>query len=135
MLAEIGNRHVRAFARKQHGHRAAYARIAAGDQRVHALELAAALVAWRLIARRLLHLAFLARLFQMLAAHGRGRFLAVRAGCRGRGRRLAFLGLLVRCVLLALDVLLLGNGFSHGGRGFLVGFLHGAASFEIKKPL
>src|SRR5690606_34574796 len=61
MLAEIGDGDIRALAREQHRHRAADAGIAAGDERHHALELAAAGIARRHIARLRIELVLLPR--------------------------------------------------------------------------
>ena len=52
VLVEIGDRDVGALAREQHGHRPADARIAAGDDRAEAGELAASVVVGRAEPRR-----------------------------------------------------------------------------------
>src|SRR6185437_5157545 len=66
IFLEIGNRHVGAFARHQHRHRAADAGIPAGDQHDLVLEFAAAPIERRGVARRGIELMLLPRLFQML---------------------------------------------------------------------
>src|SRR5690606_28008724 len=59
MLAEVGDEDIRALAGEQHRHRAADAGIAAGDDRSHALELAAAGIARREVARLRIELVLL----------------------------------------------------------------------------
>ena len=82
VLGQVHDRDVRAFAREQHRHRAADAGIAAGDDRGHAVELAAAGVVRREEARFEVQLVLVAGLVEVLRGQFR-RFLA-KAGLRRR---------------------------------------------------
>ena len=99
VLVEIGDGDVGAFAREQHGHGAADAGIAAGDQRHLALQLARALVEGRVVHRRRVELGLDAGLLQVLLGKRRLGIVA-RAGLR---RRVLVLGL-ERALLLGLDL-------------------------------
>ena len=118
VLVEIGDRHVGALARVQHGHRAADTGIAAGDQRDLVLELLGALVMRRVVHRRELEFRFVSGLLEMLLRQRR-------CGIDPRARLhrlrlcLTLALLLVSAVDLALDGTLLLAGLF---RFFLEGF-------------
>src|SRR5690606_27151495 len=119
VLVEVEDRHVRALAREQHRHRAADARIGAGHDGLHAVELAAAGVAGRLEPGRQVEFAFVPGLVDVLRRHPHR--LAPRPGL---GRRLA--PALARAArVLAFDHVLqraLAARGAAGGRGAGTGF-------------
>src|SRR5690606_31249185 len=117
VLAEVGNGDVGALAREQHRHRAADAGVAAGDQRHHAVELAAALVVGREEARLRIERVFLPglalallrqRVLRLPARPGLHRRLGL-AGLFGGLLRSLLRGLLLRVpgIDVALDGALL----------------------------
>ena len=101
VLVEVDDRHVGAFAGEQHGHGAADARVAAGDEGRHAFELAAAAVVGRHERAAQPSSALVAGLGLVLRRQSRR--LAARAGLdRGPGFLLA-LARGVAGILAALD--------------------------------
>ena len=138
MLAQVDDGDVGAFAREQHRDRAADAGVAAGDQRGHALELAAAAVVRRQEVRLGIELLFAAGFLQVLRRQRILRLLGLRRRLVGRcfldaGLRsaswsmaawiarwrstVALAALAVRLVALMLPYSVAGNAghFSEGG--------------------
>jgi hypothetical protein len=99
-LVQVQHRHIGAFACEQHRHRTADAGIATGDDRAHALQLAAAGVVRCKETRRQLQFVFMPGLGQLLRRH-RLRLPA----CAGLGRGL-LRGLLCRARVLGLFLVL-----------------------------
>src|SRR5512138_2856938 len=110
----MDDRHVRAFAREQHRDRAADARVAAGDQRRKALQLAATAILGRFEPRLLLHARLEAGLVELL----RRMLLSLFAygGLRRPALATTFAGGLVLRVRLRLEFVLSRDGLLGGRR-------------------